>query len=92
MVANNSACFYRVDTQIGLQVEVQVQHLGRVAGLFAGDGQDEVLDSAVEGRLAGAATGLCGLCGRHRLSRWSGGSSCWLNTRRAIFYEANHLG
>ena len=34
----------RVDAQVGLDVQLEVEHVGRVAGLFADDGQDLLSD------------------------------------------------
>ena len=53
-----------VDAQVGLEVEVEVEHIGRVAGLFADQGQDALGDGVA------SLPGLWGyLGGRLRRSR-----------------------
>ena len=47
----------RVDPEVGLEVEVHVEQVGRVAGLLGDDRQDPLLDAAVR-RGAAARSGL----------------------------------
>ena len=55
----------RVDAQVGLHVQLDVEHVGRVAGLFADDGQNLLSDGIL------ALCGLRGLQGsKSRGRRW----------------------
>ena len=46
IAANDLGLLDRVDAEIGLEVEIEVQHVGRVAGLLRHDGEDAIADAS----------------------------------------------
>ncbi len=52
--------FDGVDAQVGFEVEFEVEHLGRIAGLFGDDGED-LLDDRVDAGAAAAGRSPAGL-------------------------------
>ena len=66
----------RVDPEVGLEVEVQVEQVGRVAGLLGDDGEDALGDSSCAGAAeAAAAAGSGARRARRRAPRRCGGSA-----------------